>query len=191
MSHVIEPAASGRAKCRGCGEKIARDELRFGERLPNPFGEGEKTLWFHLPCGAYKRPEPLLEALETTEHHEAIGAEEEAVLRAEAKMGIDHRRLPRLDGVSRAPTGQARCRNCREPIEKDTWRIGLVFYEEGYFNPSGFVHVRCWRPYFEAEDVDTTNVAVRLGHFSTDLEDSDLAEIQSELDAAPTTLDEE
>src|SRR5690606_867987 len=48
MSHVIEHAASGRAKCRGCGEKIDKDELRFGEKEPNTFGDGEMTLWFHV-----------------------------------------------------------------------------------------------------------------------------------------------
>ena len=71
MAHVIEPASSGRAKCRGCGERIAKDALRLGERLPNLFGEGEMTLWFHLPCAAYKRPEPFLEALQATT--ESIG----------------------------------------------------------------------------------------------------------------------
>jgi hypothetical protein len=30
MPHVIEHAASGRAKCRGCDAKIDKDELRFG-----------------------------------------------------------------------------------------------------------------------------------------------------------------
>ena len=34
-------------KCRGCGRPIARGELRFGERLPNAFAEGEMTVWFH------------------------------------------------------------------------------------------------------------------------------------------------
>ena len=64
MTHVIEPASSGRAKCRGCEQKIAKGELRLGEKLPNPYGEGEMTLWFHPLCGAFKRPEVLLEAME-------------------------------------------------------------------------------------------------------------------------------
>ena len=59
---MIEPASSGRAKCRSCDQPIAKGELRFGERQPNAFGEGEMTLWFHLPCAAYSRPEPFLEA---------------------------------------------------------------------------------------------------------------------------------
>ena len=62
VAHVIEPASSGRAKCRSCDQPIAKGELRFGERQPNAFGDGEMTLWFHLPCAAYSRPEPFLEA---------------------------------------------------------------------------------------------------------------------------------
>jgi len=38
MPHVIEPATSARAKCRGCDLKIDKGELRFGERQPNAFG---------------------------------------------------------------------------------------------------------------------------------------------------------
>ena len=44
MAHTIEPAASGRTKCRGCGEPIAKGELGFGERLPHPFADdGDMT----------------------------------------------------------------------------------------------------------------------------------------------------
>ena len=42
--HSFEVAPSGRSKCRGCGDAIARGEVRFGERLPNPFGEGDMVL---------------------------------------------------------------------------------------------------------------------------------------------------
>jgi hypothetical protein len=56
MPHVFEVASTGRAKCRGCGEPIQRGDTRFGERLPNPYGEGEMTLWFHPRCAAFKRP---------------------------------------------------------------------------------------------------------------------------------------
>jgi hypothetical protein len=60
MPHVIEHATSGRAKCRGCGGRIDKDALRFGENRPNAYGDGEMTLWFHVPCAAYKRQEPFL-----------------------------------------------------------------------------------------------------------------------------------
>src|ERR671919_1500497 len=116
MAHVIEPASSGRAKCRGCGKRIDKGALRRGERLPSPLGEGEMTLWFHPACAAYKRPAPFLEATKATTE---VLLDELPRLQAAAELGIAHRRLPRLDGVKRAPTGRARCRACRELIEKD------------------------------------------------------------------------
>ncbi|MDX1562949.1 MAG: PARP-type zinc finger-containing protein, partial [Gammaproteobacteria bacterium] len=95
MGHVIEAATSGRAGCRGCGKKIAKDELRFGERQPNAFGDGEMTLWLHLRCAALKRPEPLLETLAETDD-----LPDAKKLDAIAKFGADHRRVPRIDGAS-------------------------------------------------------------------------------------------
>src|SRR5215467_5200193 len=61
MGHVIEPAATGRSKCRACGRAIAKDDLRFGEELPNPFADGFIRLWFHVPCAAFRRPAAFLE----------------------------------------------------------------------------------------------------------------------------------
>ena len=171
---TIEPAASGRANCRGCGRKIAKDELRLGARLPNPYADGELTLWFHLICGAYKMPGSYLEAARSAT--ETI--DDAAWLEAEAKRSLEFRRLPRLDGVDRAPTGRARCRSCREPIEKAAWRISLVYYDEevGRFDPSGFIHLRCAKDYF-----GTNDVIDRLRLFSPALGASDVDEILREL----------
>jgi len=55
MPHVFGAAPTGRSKCRGCGEPIAKGEVRFGESLPNPYAEGEITHWFHPLCAAYTR----------------------------------------------------------------------------------------------------------------------------------------
>ena len=175
MPHVIETATTGRAKCRGCGEKLAVGVLRFGERLPNPFGEGDTTHWFHLDCAAYKRPEPFLEALAASAEPPA-GAPE---LEAEARRGVEHRRLPRIDGAGRAPTGRAACRHCREAIAKDAWRIALVYYEDGRFAPSGYVHARCAPGYFE-----TAEVLARVRRFSPGLGEEELGLIREELSAA-------
>ena len=176
MAHVIEAAATGRAKCRGCGGKIDAGALRFGERLPNPFAEGEMTHWFHLDCAAFKRPEPFLEALAAGEPP----LDDRERLESEAKRGLAHRRLPRIDGAERASTGRAQCRSCKEPIGKDAWRIRLVFYEEGRFTPSGYVHPACAPAYF-----DTADVLPRVRHFAPDLRDEDAAEIGRELSSAP------
>lgn len=178
MAHVIEHAASGRAKCRACNRKIDKDELRFGENRPNAFGDGEMTLWFHVTCAAYKRPEPFLEMLAGVEP-EGISRDEVAVaqaLKPAAEFGVEHRRVPRIDTVDRAPTGRARCRSCRELIEKDGWRIGLVFFEEYRFQPSGYVHLGCAREYF-----GTTGLRERIAWFNPERTDAELAEIEAGL----------
>ncbi len=177
MAHVIEPAPSGRAKCRGCGAVIARDALRFGERLPNPFADegGEMTHWFHLPCAAFRRPEPFLEALSVTD----VPMGDRARLEHAATLGVTHRRLPRVNTAERAPSGRAVCRACRSPIEKGAWRISLLFYEEGRFVPSGTIHVTCAAAYLE-----TTDVMTRLTHFTPSLSDADIEEIRVALGTA-------
>ena len=176
MPHQIQPATSGRSKCRGCGRAIAAGELRFGETQPNPFADGEMTQWFHLACGAYKRPEPFLEA---------VGALPEPIaeadgLVAEAKTGVEHRRLPRLSGAERAPSGRAQCRSCKTTIDKGAWRFPLVFFEDGRFENAGSIHVRCAQAYFE-----TTDVLPRVKRFAPDLTEDDLRKIQAELAPPP------
>ena len=173
MSHTIGAALSSRAKCRGCGKKIEKGELRLGERLPNPYADdAEMTVWFHLPCGAYRRPEAFLQASEDP----PVEIEGREALREAARKGIDHRRLPRAEGVQRSPTGRARCRSCAEMIPKDSWRVRLSFYEEGRFSPGGFVHVACCQDYFE-----TTQIVDRLLHFSDPLDAGEIGEIKSQL----------
>jgi len=175
--HTIEPAASGRAKCRGCGRSIAKDALRFGERLPNPFAEGrDMTHWFHLRCAAMKRPEVLLETINDERYGEH--ADTDPRLRPLAESGIAHRRLPRVDGAERSPTGRARCRHCREMIGQDTWRIGLVFYEEGQFNPAGYLHAACANAYFETAAADAQEIVDRIAHFAPTLTDKELGELE-------------
>jgi poly [ADP-ribose] polymerase len=172
MPHLIQPASSGRAKCRGCGEPIAAGELRFGESLPNPFADGETTHWFHLDCAALKRPEPFLETLEA-QTEPLVDAER---LAAAARFGLAHRRLPRINGAERAPSGRAQCRSCRASIEKGTWRIPLVFYEDGRFAQAGYIHASCSQAYFE-----TSDVLQRITRFSRTLSDEDLRDLQAAL----------
>ena len=160
MNHVVEPASTGRAKCRACEALIAKGELRFGERRPNPFGDGEMTLWFHPLCAAFKRPGPLLEYLESDNSVPDAGH-----LLAVCQSSMAHRRLPRVSGAQQAPTGRARCRHCKSLIEKASWRIPLVYFEEGRFAPMGFIHAGCAEGYLE-----TTDILDRIAHFSPELD---------------------
>ena len=169
MPHTIEPALSSRAKCRGCDQPIAKDELRLGEREPNPYGEGEMTIWFHLLCGAFKRPEVMVEALQSAE----ADLPDPDSLQTIAEFGMAHERAPRVNGAQRAPTGRARCRACRELIEKESWRVALVYFEMSRFQPSGYIHANCAADYF-----GTTDLLDRIRHFSPELEQADLDEFQ-------------
>ncbi|HYN10055.1 MAG TPA: hypothetical protein VES67_21905 [Vicinamibacterales bacterium] len=176
MPHIIEKAATGRAKCRGCDTRIAAGLLRFGERLPNPYAEdgGEMTHWFHLACAAFKRPAPFLETVPASAE-----IEDRETLEREATAGITHRRLARVNTAERSSTGRAVCRSCQTTIAKGAWRITLVYYEDGRFVASGFIHVGCAQPYLE-----TTDIMRRVKYFTPSLTDADLAEIQTELGVA-------
>lgn len=165
MEHTIETAVSNRSKCRGCGNVIEKGSLRLGERLPNPFSDATPlTLWFHPECAAYKRPETFMEAIELYDGE----ISELARLRTIAEFGAQHKRVPRITGAERASSGRASCRQCRETIAKDEWRIKLVYFEDGRFNPSGYLHPSCSTEYFE-----TTDILDRIKFFSPELSDED------------------
>ena len=176
MPDRIEAASSGRAKCRGCGGAIAKGQLRFGEVLPNPFADGEATYWFHLSCAACMRPEKLLEALDSS----GTAPDDAAWLRATAEAGVRHPRLARLARAEPSPSGRARCRSCRELIEKDAWRFVLQIFEDGRMQPIGFIHAACAEAYF-----GTSEVGERTARLCSELSGEALAEIARLAGSAP------
>jgi hypothetical protein len=167
VADVIQTAATGRAKCRGCGAAIAKGQLRFGESLPNAYGEGEALHWFHLHCAAAMRPEKLLPALDSSPE----GVPEREELQRVAAFGVAHPRLERLVRAERAPSGRAHCRTCRELIDKGEWRLSLQMFEDGRFSPIGSIHLQCAEAYF-----GTAAIADRLVR-AGGLSEADLSEI--------------
>jgi hypothetical protein len=168
LPDAIEPALSARAKCRGCGAAIAKGELRFGEALPNAFGEGESMHWFHLACGACMRPEKFGPALEA----HAPPPPDADWLKHAVEIGLAHHRLPRLARVERAPSGRATCRSCREIIEKGAFRAALQMFEEGRFSPIGSIHAECCATYFGTKDI-----VDRMRKLTPSLTDADADEL--------------
>ena len=136
------------------------------------------TIWFHPLCAAYKRPEPILEALGEA----PVDVPDRERLERAARSSLAHRRLPRINGAERAPTGQAKCRSCHEPILKGDWRIRLAFYDEGRFSPGGFVHLECRKVYFETDDI-----VDQMLHFSSDLSDVEREELLRACESSPST----
>lgn len=158
-SHVFERAATGRSKCRGCGRPIAKGDLRFGERLPNLYGDGEMTHWHHPRCAAYRRPAALAEALAELDYPDD---DRDTLQRMAAHSGA-HPRLQRLGAAEQASSGRARCRHCRELIEQGTWRLPLIFFEEGAYNTSGFIHADCARGYCGTDAVEEAILCFATG----------------------------
>jgi hypothetical protein len=135
------------------------------------------TLWFHPLCAAYKLPQPLLEALEQAT--ESVADQES--LRGAIQRSVTYPRIPRIDGAEKSPSGQAKCRSCHEPIVRGSWRIRIIFYEEGRFAPGGYVHLGCRNAYFETDEV-----LEPVLHFSPALNEADRAELIRTFDTERT-----
>lgn len=179
MPHVIEPAPTGRARCRGCGAAIAKGAWRLGEAVPNLYAdaEGAEAMhWYHPWCAAFQRPEACLHALTAG----ADGPDDRDALIGAARLGVAHPRLARVHAAERAASGRASCRHCRALIAKDTWRIALLFWQDGRFAPAGFIHVPCANDY-----LGTTAIVDRLRHFTPALTDAEVAEIAAALATPP------
>lgn len=146
MPHQIIPSTSGRAKCRGCKTAIEKDTLRFGEEVPNAFGEGQATHWYHLQCGARRRPEAFHEALDAFVSTE-ISSEDRLIYAELCRLGSEFPRLARFVNVHVAPSGRARCQGCHELIGKGELRFVLERVEDGMVAGAGFVHVGCAHTY--------------------------------------------
>jgi hypothetical protein len=176
MPDLLERAPSGRSRCRACSGTIAKDELRFGEEVDNPFTDGRTTLWFHVDCAALRRPEkarPLL-----AEDREDVP--NRARLLEEADLGIQHPRLCRIAKVERARSGRAHCRHCKDTVDKDELRFGLEIFDQSRWNPMGFIHLRCAEPYFGARPSE-----FRLARLVETLESDVRSELESQLGSLP------
>lgn len=157
MPHLILKAPSGRSKCRACKAVIEKASLRLGEEVENAFGEGTATHWYHLSCGALRRPDAFLDAWQAFSQEDGgadTGLSQDAVSAWEraAELGRQFPRLSRFVRVEEAPSGRARCQGCRELIEKGELRFVLERIEDGMASGAGFVHLGCAHAYAGAVD---------------------------------------
>jgi hypothetical protein len=61
--HRIEVTPAGRSSCRGCKDRLVKGEPRFGEEMPGYDAPPAEMRWYHLACGAEKKPAIFLQAL--------------------------------------------------------------------------------------------------------------------------------
>lgn len=176
MSDVIEAASSARSKCRACREKIEKGVLRFGESVPNAFGEGDATHWFHLPCAAERRPEKLAAALESYEG-EVPDREE---LTQIVKDGAANEKLADVRRAEHAPSGRASCQQCHEKIPKDDLRVAFEREpSEGQtMATTAYVHLACSAQFF-----GSVGLRAKLLRTSPELGDEDKTAIEAAIPA--------
>jgi hypothetical protein len=139
MSDVIQPASTGRSKCRACREAIVKGDFRFGEQVVNSFGEGDALHWFHMMCAADRRPDKVKAAIEA---HEGELPDREALLEV-ASNGVANGELRFVSHIEKAPSGRATCQQCREKIDKGVWRVALDRSPDGVTPMGGSVHLTC------------------------------------------------
>lgn len=177
--YLLEGARSSRSKCKGCRRAIDKGTLRLGVRIEGPFGQG--YLWFHLTCAAKRRLEDVEEAYKARAWAEGLEVpplEELRKLQEQAeKKKTEKREVPFVD---RAPTGRAKCKQCEEPIAKDSLRVTVLrqveFYNQVRSGPV-LVHPACVGASLAREDDGTgaEDFAERLRANSANLADADEA----------------
>ena len=124
LEDIIEPAKSGRARCKTTGDKIPKGELRFGEAFVNTFSSSGSIgyRWHKLEAAAKRFPKKVKKALEAyegevPEREKLEGILAEALEKEASKPGgypyADH-----------APTGRATCIVTGEKIPKGSVRVG-------------------------------------------------------------------
>jgi hypothetical protein len=150
MAHKIEVASTGRARCRGCKEAVAKGELRFAEEFQNPYSEdgGTSFRYWHLICAAKGLANELAPVMGAYD-----GPIDDAV-RAETQALVTANLRPEMPHVGQASSGRARCRACDVTIKKGQWRVA---FERMFDSPMGpqkgaaYAHASCLGRYLERE----------------------------------------
>lgn len=175
MSHVIERAKSGRAKCRKCREKIEKDEYRFGHEVSGEFGDAVQ--WYHLKCAAEKVPIDFGATLKDFE--------DEVPDRSDLESAIEKNRGKQKSTAfpyaELAPSGRSSCLVCTEKIAKDEPRVAIEReIDAGGFTRmgAGYLHPKCAMNYAETPD----DLADQLEANSLSLSAEQLSEVISQIE---------
>ncbi len=179
MANIIEVAKSGRATCRGCGEKIAKDEVRYGEEVANAFAEegGTSYRWLHLKCAAKKHPNDLRAAMKAYDGEIPDRAAIDAIVEENAHPDYPYAEL--------AGNGRARCRVCREAVTKGSLRVAFErLYDTGMgmTKTAGWVHSACVPNAEEAKEMGRDALLALLKANSPRAEDA--AAVEKDFPAA-------
>jgi hypothetical protein len=187
--YLIEPARSGRSKCKTCRRAIQKGHTRIGILIVGPFGPG--YLWHHMNCAARRQLAKVEEAYAMKAWADGVQVPPIEKLRQLAekaeKAREERKNAPHAE---KAPTGRSRCKHCGEPIEKGSYRVvllrGVEFAGQVRSGPIN-VHPRCVVRELMAEDCTTEphgfEDALRAN--STDVPREDVEQVLAEIGPIP------
>ncbi len=179
MANTIDIAKTGRATCRGCGEKIAKDTVRYGEEVANTSSDdgGTSYRWLHLACAAKKHANDLRKVMAAYEGEIPDRAAIDAIIAENAHPAYPYAEI--------APNGRARCRVCREAVTKGVVRVAFErLYDTGMgvTKTAGYVHAACVQKSEEATTMGRDAILAGLKANSPKPEDA--AAVEKEYPAA-------
>ncbi|MHA1972134.1 MAG: hypothetical protein ACTSW1_04005 [Candidatus Hodarchaeales archaeon] len=146
----LEAAKSGRAKCRGCQEKINKGEVRVA--LPYSFTmkdgrEIETYRYYHIRCVPPYKVSSVLEILQETEFLDFKKLE---IIKKdlEAARSKQKQKVSTNPYIEISPSSRATCKICKEKIIKGEFRVSkplTVELEDGrIFQRKTYYHFKCY-----------------------------------------------
>ena len=173
---LIEHAKSGRASCRKCKEKIAKDELRFGHEVSSDFSDSTLQ-WYHLKCAAVKLPIELDKVLADFDEDVPDREEIDELIAANRKK----QKPTTFPYAEIASTGRSSCIVCEDKIEKGALRVAIEReVDAGGFmrRGAGYMHLGCVTSYDDIPD----DIVELVRENSPQLDPEELDEIESAID---------
>lgn len=174
MAHLIEHAKSGRASCRKCREKIAKDELRFGHETV--FQDASTYQWYHLKCAAEKVANDFGKALRDFEEEIPDRAELDKLVAANRKK----QKPTTFPYAEFAPSGRSSCQVCEEKIAKGEIRVAFEReIDAGGFSRmgAGYLHPQCVSDFEDVPD----DLAEELTENSVSLEPDEVKTVLDQI----------
>lgn len=156
MGNTIEVSPSGRAKCRGCKETVAKGDVRFAESYDSAFSDGESFRYYHLLCAAKKLPALVKPALAAYTGPLENKAEVEKAIEDAMKKGKGSAAAP-FPHADIAANGRAKCMLCSETLEKGKVRVAVEREVEtpmGSRKGAGYLHPGCALAWAEEQGDD-------------------------------------
>jgi hypothetical protein len=190
--YVIEPARSGRSRCKTCRRPIKKDSLRLGVRIEGPFGPG--YLWHHINCAAKRQMDRLEEAYSMTCWEPGVEVPPLDSLRhLVVKAEEQRKKRQSVPYAEKAPTGRSLCKRCGEAIEKGGVRVVLLRRVEFYGqvrHGTVNVHPRCVAAELAGEDsaVETDGFADALRSHTETLEPHEIDAVLAEIGPLPVPV---